>query len=122
MNNVFVGCVISVVHHLGFLTGKVASIAVVNNRANAKTNKCSMSSKVHYTKSEYNKDDDGKHHQSYTCPDNPSRHRFIVVIMRHEHVRSFPHLCEDRTKRYTHQEHQRKRQRILQEKMPDLCG
>jgi len=42
MNNVFVGCVISVVHHLGFLTGKVASIVAVNKRANPKMNKCSI--------------------------------------------------------------------------------
>ena len=84
MNNVFEGCVISVVHHLGFLTGKVASIAVVNKKAKPKTNKCSMLSKVHYTKSEYNKDDDREDHQSYTCPGNPGRHRFIVMIMRHE--------------------------------------
>jgi len=60
--------VVSVIHHLDFLTGKVASIAVVNSNANPKTNKCSMSSKIHYTKSEYNKDDDREDHQSYTCP------------------------------------------------------
>jgi len=34
--------VISVVHHLGFLTGKVDSIAVVNSNANPKTNRCSI--------------------------------------------------------------------------------
>ena len=42
-----------------------------------------MLSKVHYTKSKHNKDDDGEHHQSYTCPRNPGRHRFIVVVMGH---------------------------------------
>jgi len=99
MNNVFVGCVISVVHHLGFLTGKVASIAVVNSNANPKTNKCSMSSKIHYTKCEYNKDDDCEYHQSYTCPGNPGRHRFIVVVMRHVVFQSYQHPYEDRTRR-----------------------
>jgi hypothetical protein len=101
MNNVFVGCVISVVHHLDFLTGKVASIAVVNKRANPKTNKCSMSSEIHYTKSEYNKDDDRKDHQSYTCPGNPGRHRFIVVVMRHVVFQSYQHPYEDHTRRYS---------------------
>jgi len=59
---------VSVIHHLDFLTGKVASIVAANKRANPKTNKCSMSSKIHYTKSEYNKDDDREDHQSYTRP------------------------------------------------------
>ena len=83
MNNVFVGCVISVVHHLDFLTGKVASIAVVNSNANPKTNKCSMSSKVHYTKSEYNKDDDREDHKTYASRYDPFRHRFIRSIVGH---------------------------------------
>jgi len=62
-------------------------------------NKCSMSSEIHYTKSEYNKDDDRKDHQSYTCPGNPGRHRFIVVVMRHVVFQSYQHPYEDRTRR-----------------------
>ena len=91
---------VSVVHHLGFLTGKVASIAVVNKRAKPKTNKCSMLSKVHYTKSKYHKDDDREDHQSYTCPGNPGRHRFI--LMRHERFRSYQRPCGEHTSKYSH--------------------
>ena len=120
MNKVFVGCVISVVHHLGFLTGKVASIAVVNSNANPKTNKCSMSSEIHYRECEDNKNHDRKDHQSYTCPDNPGRHRFIVVIMRHEQFRSFQRLYEGHTSKYSPLVLEMQSQSLLLASLPEL--
>ena len=78
--------------------GVVCPWLVLFNTKRPPKGSCVALSKIHYRKSEDNKDDNRKDHQTYTRPGDPIRHRFIWSIVRHQRALPLGNTSSGNTK------------------------